>query len=312
MAGPSEGEQVTLYHLWFGQLAAERVPTGGSVETEPRISEGPLRADYLLLRKARPANDAGIFVRLWQLIPRHALIEYKSPGRPPGPDVLDQLLAYAHQLRRARWPAMGDAGDLAVVLVTASITPSVRVALGSLGMQLCATEGAYTEVRGSLFPMWVVSLDDLAGEEREPLLTFFARGKLDPSAKEARRWMRARMSSTDTTDLRDLEGYDEALKAMIQDLPPEERLEGLTPEERVRGLDPEERVRGLDPEERLEGLTPEERVRGLAPEERVRGLAPEERVLTLPVEALRALASEYVDSLPEPVRAEVRRRLREA
>ena len=89
------------------------------------------------------------------------------------------------------------------------------------------------------------------------------------------------MSRTDTTNLSELEGFEEALRALLHDLPPEERLEGLNPEERMRGL---------------------------APEERMRGLSPEERLLTLPVEALRALAPEYVDSLPEPIRAEIRRR----
>ena len=181
------GDHTTLYHLWFGELAAERLPRVGSIETEPQVSKGPLRGDYLLLH-------------------------------------------------------------------------------------LEAAEGAYASVVGALFPIWVVSLDELAREEGEPLLTFFARGKLDAGAKEARRWMRTRMSRTDTTNLSELEGFEEALEALLHDLPPEKRVEGLTPEERMRGL------------------------------------APEERLLTLPVEALRALAPEYVDSLPEPIRAEIRRR----
>ncbi len=287
------GEKGSLYHLWFGQLAAERLPKGGSIEIEPQVSMGPLRADFLLLRKNGPAEGAGLLIRLWQMMPRHALIEYKSPGHPPGPDVFDQLLTYAHQIRRARWPAMGEASELAAVLVTSNITPSVRASARNLGLKRGNASGAYTRVRGPLFPTWIVSLDELAKEEHEPLLTFFARGNIDPSARAARRWMRTRMTTTDTTEISELEGYDDALKAIFRGLSLEDRLEGLTAEERLRGLPPEERLRGLPPEELL------------------RVLPPEELLLSLPVEALRALAPAYVDSLPEPIRAEIRRRTSE-
>jgi hypothetical protein len=60
------------------------------------------------------------------------------------------------------------------------------------------------------------------------------------------------------------------------------------------------------------GLAPEERLAGLAPEERLAGLAPEEQLLALSDEVLRGLPEAYVRSLPEPVRAEIQRRLDEA
>ena len=59
----------------------------------------------------------------------------------------------------------------------------------------------------------------------------------------------------------------EELRAMLDQLPPEERLRGLKPEEVFQRFAPEERLRGLGPEERLRGLKPEERLRGLGPEE---------------------------------------------
>ena len=58
-------------------------------------------------------------------------------------------------------------------------------------------------------------------------------------------------------------------------------LEAIPPEERLRGLPPEERLRGLPPEERLRGLPPEERLRGLPPEERLRGVSFDELILNL-------------------------------
>jgi hypothetical protein len=50
-------------------------------------------------------------------------------------------------------------------------------------------------------------------------------------------------------DTRQLLRDPEALRLLLELIPPEERLRGLPPEERLRGLPPEERLRGLDPEQ---------------------------------------------------------------
>ncbi len=47
----------------------------------------------------------------------------------------------------------------------------------------------------------------------------------------------------------------------------------------------------------------------LTPEQRVAGLAPEQVVLTLPDDVLRALSDSYIDSLAEPTRTIIRKRL---
>jgi hypothetical protein len=47
----------------------------------------------------------------------------------------------------------------------------------------------------------------------------------------------------------------------------------------------------------------------LAPEQRLAGLAPEQAVLALPDEVLRALSDDFLEKLPEPIRATIRRRL---
>ncbi len=57
---------------------------------------------------------------------------------------------------------------------------------------------------------------------------------------------------------------DEQLQAILDRIPPEQRLRGLDPEVRVRGLDPEVRVRDVDPEVRVRGLSVDERMRGLS------------------------------------------------
>ncbi|WP_242463989.1 hypothetical protein [Thiococcus pfennigii] len=77
----------------------------------------------------------------------------------------------------------------------------------------------------------------------------------------------------------------ETHREVIAHLTPEERraiVEGMPPQERLRGLPPEERLRGLPPEERLRGLPLKDRLRDLDPDA-LSELTPEER------EALRKL-----------------------
>jgi hypothetical protein len=68
------------------------------------------------------------------------------------------------------------------------------------------------------------------------------------------------------------------------------------------------RLEGISPEELLTHLKPEERLSGLKPEEIARALSPDHAVLVLPEEALRALADDYVATLPVDVQAAVRAR----
>ena len=65
----------------------------------------------------------------------------------------------------------------------------------------------------------------------------------------------------------------------------------------------------LPPEVRLAGLSPTDRLSGLSPTDRLAGVAPAEAVLALPDEVLRALAPEYLATLPASVQAAVRDRL---
>ena len=47
----------------------------------------------------------------------------------------------------------------------------------------------------------------------------------------------------------------------------------------------------------------------IPPEQRLAGLAPEQAVLALPEEVLRALSHDFLENLPEPIRATIRKRL---
>ncbi|MGK3983397.1 hypothetical protein WME99_10180 [Sorangium sp. So ce136] len=69
-------------------------------------------------------------------------------------------------------------------------------------------------------------------------------------------------------------------------------------------------VEAMPVEKRLAGLTPEQRLAGLTLEQRLAGLAPEQVILLLPVEVLRMLSEERLQSLPADVQETIEKRLR--
>ncbi|WP_437942232.1 hypothetical protein [Sorangium sp. So ce341] len=60
----------------------------------------------------------------------------------------------------------------------------------------------------------------------------------------------------------------------------------------------------------VEAMPVEKRLAGLAPEQRLAGLAPEQVLLALPVEVLRMLSEEHLQSLPADVQETIKKRLR--
>ena len=86
--------------------------------------------------------------------------------------------------------------------------------------------------------MLLVDLDAVAEAEHDDLLAGFGHHTIKTANSD--RWWQEHLMANGPTDLRDLEGYEEALRKFVQALTPEQRLEGLTPEERLRGLTREE------------------------------------------------------------------------
>jgi hypothetical protein len=143
-------------------------------------------------------------------------------------------------------------------------------------------------------------LTEAADAEQDGLLSLFARGRVEGAdavqwfTAHARQWMSRIPQQQWSTDQEFLTAFTEAVGV--------ERL--------LAGLAPEQRLAGLAPEQRLAGLAPEQRLAGLAPEQRLAGLDAAHAVLALPVEVLRVLPTDYIATLPQDVRDEVRRRLR--
>jgi hypothetical protein len=76
--------------------------------------------------------------------------------------------------------------------------------------------------------------------------------------------------------------YEQAWKDILAKMPLEQRLAGLDPAQVLSTFDPAQRLAGLD---------------------------DAHAVLALPIGALRGLSAEYVESLPDDVKTEVKRRL---
>jgi hypothetical protein len=189
--------------------------------------------------------------------------------------------------------------DLTLVLVAASVTSALRDEINRMGWTVTPLGDGYGRIDGGVYATYLVITDEIAPAERDDFLAIFSHHRAtDPAAV---RWFQQWFAEgTMTHNIQQLEDYKEVLQKLMESLSPAERLAGLAPEERLAGLAPKERVAGLAPEERLAGLTPEERVAGLA---------PEQIVLTLPVEALRSLSDEYLQSLKPEVAEQIRKRI---
>src|SRR5262245_14880942 len=142
------GATWTAWHFFFGLLLRKRGPKGLAVRDEVPLSDEPPRLDYLLLRKPDVGgsfgdDDVETLRRLWPMLPRVSVVEYKSPTHPYRPGHLDRLWGYVHihfanqrALPRTRAgvalaPATEGAPDVSVrdelcaVLVVAARTPSL-------------------------------------------------------------------------------------------------------------------------------------------------------------------------------------------
>jgi hypothetical protein len=265
----------TAWHILFAALLEERAPPGFELRTEVPLSLEPQRADLLVLRRQPERADdarARVLRQLWPLVDHDALIEFKSTSRPLVRGDLARLCGYGGQYhareggRLVRWK------HLALVLVVPNLTPTLGEELEVSESRLEPLSPGYHRIAPSMFPTYVVVLDDVADAERDELLGAFGHRRLQ--SLEARHWWEAHtVNVMQNPALSELEGYDDVLKKLLESIPLELRLSGLKPEERLAGL------------------------------------PAETRVLAMPDEALRALSSAYIATLPSEVQQAIRKRI---
>ena len=277
------GKHRTAWHLLAATFIDERRPACVQLETEIPLSTQPQRADLLLIRKDDgPVDDARAFFRLWELMGPVALVEYKSRSRPPQPGVFYQLFGYGHQYAAHRQP-VAPSQDLTLFLLVADVTPSLQSDAERLGLEFLPSEGAYIRVKGPLFPTWIVTLNALADEEGEPLIGQLGSRTLNEEDRASWQWLAHFVMGNkdrvqhleDFEELRDKFMKSEIFKEMVAAMPVRDRLEGLSSKEVAEALTPEQRYAAL---------------------------------LSMTDDDLQKLPDTFVDSLPESVRTEIRRR----
>jgi hypothetical protein len=291
-----------LWHLAFVNLIQHRAPPNFEVQSEVRLTIEPQRADILLLRRIgaeRQDHGARILRTLWPRLGLVTALEFKSPVNSAfRPGDLLRFVGYGVLYHTAHLHELPAREDLTLVLVVASVTPTLLEEIQRMGWTLTSLGGGYARIDGLMYTAYVVITNEVTEAERDEYLRLFSHRPAVPG--EATRWLRQWMKDTKMKqlDIEELPGFEELFAKSIA--------------ETIEKMPLEQRLAGLAPEQRLAGLAPEQVLGAFAPEQRLAGLAPEQVVLALPLELLRALPEEYLRSLSAEIQERVHRRLQEA
>ncbi len=279
-----------FWHLAFANLIQSRSPPGFEVQSEVRLSLEPQRADMLLVRRIvgeeKEKKKGIVLPTLWPLLGLVTVVEYKSPINSSfRPRDLLRLVGYGVHYDTTHADTLPKREDLTLVLVVASITPTLRDDVARMGWTLTPLGGGYARIDGVMYTAYVVITDEVTEAERDEYVRLFSHLPALPG--EATRWLQQwmRERKMKQPDIENLPGFGELFKKTLDAIPIEERLAGLTAEERLAGITPEKRLAGL---------------------------APEEVIPALPLATLRALSAEYLRTLPAEVQEQIRQRLQEA
>lgn len=265
-----------------------------------RLSLEPQRADMLLLRRTciDPTDAIGIeptgeddkpaivLPTLWPLLGLVTVLEFKSPVSSAfRPRDLLRLVGYGVLYDTTHLDEIPKREDLTLVLVVASITPTLLDELARMAWTLTPLGGGYARIDGVMYTAYVVITDEVTEADRDDYVRLFSHLPAVPG--EATRWIQQwmREKKMKQPDIDGLPGFAELFKKTLDAIPIEERLAGLTPKERLAGLT-------LD--------------------QALGAFAPEQLILALPLDALRALPAEYVGTLSAEVQEQIRQRLHEA
>ena len=285
------GTTRTAWHVLLARLLDERAPHRFEVRREVPLSSEPLRADYLLLRIVGEADDApGTLRKLWPLLPKDTILEFKSIGRPYRSRNLDRLWAYLYLYYADETERLEQRSDLSGALLVPARTPSLRADAKALGLEWRSIAEGYWELTGGPYALYVAEIDVVAEAESDDLLRSL--GNLGAQTVEGLRWFWEQVGAKELNmEMHEMEGYEELLERILGEMSVEQRLTGLPAEQRLAGLPAEQRLAGLAPEQRLTGLT------------------PEQQILALSDDVLRTLPDAYLATLSAPTRAAIRARL---
>jgi hypothetical protein len=242
------GTTRTAWHVILFALLVQRAPRRFEVHREVSLSAEPLRADFILLLRALADDDeaAGTLKKLWSLLPRAAIVEFKSVGRPYRTRNLDRLWAYLHLYYVDQPEQLEKRADLCGVLVVAARTPSLDADAEALGLRWKDLGDGYWELTNGPFALYVAEIDVVADAERDEVLQLLGHAEIHTAL--ARRWLSEQLGGEEIAmNIRELEGYDEVVQKFLESLPPEQVLAAYKPEQVLLAM-PDEALRALSQE----------------------------------------------------------------
>lgn len=244
---------------------------GFEVLVEVLLGLEPSRADILILRRGKKIRRGEhLLQRLWPLLGQYTVLEYKSPVRSSfRRGDLIRLISYGAQYHSRHVKHLINSDELTLVLVVASLTPTLFGEIERMGWTLERMEGGYARVKGVMYPCYVVVIDEVCQEERSDLLRAFSHHPVkDPRVRSSiSQWMKEQNMRPSRSKL--AQGNRELIKLILLDKKSEGRL----------------------------------------PQALLDVVPREELVLNLPIDVLRALSGEYLQTLAEDVQLKIQARL---
>jgi hypothetical protein len=277
------GAKRTAWHFYFCILLRRYAPRVFEIRDEVPLSEEPPRMDYLILRRVgelAAADPGETLVELWPRLPRITIAELKTVPGPYEKGNLDRLWMYCHGYYAANHKDLADRDEVCALLIVPNRTPTLDADVRAMRLAWVDLGHGYWRVEGGKFTMYVAEVDVVADQPDEDLLGLYAHSAV--RTPRAVRFWGELAGAEAKMEMRELEGYEEAIRKILDALPPELRLAGMAPELRLAGM---------------------------APEQRLAGLPPEQALLAMPLDALRALSTDYLATLSEATRAEIARRI---
>jgi len=241
----------------------------------------------------------------------YVVVEVKMPGDHVdwGEWVLAQVRRMAVLVKLSK-EAEGTKSDVEVRLMVVSphlpdwVKPWSPVELSA---------GCYAISKGDLGSLWVAANELPLEEGLFPFLVVRSgRKRLDflhwAMGKKEQGWVIFMLESVSMTEAEQRALFSRYIPTPTEDAEDFERWKRTASLliDQLRQKSPE------GAEELLHSFPPEMRLAGLAPQERLAGLDEAHAVLALPVGVLRVLPAEYIESLPDDVKAQVRQRLAES
>jgi len=167
------GAKRTAWHFYFCILLRRYGPHTFEIRDEVSLSEEPSRMDYLILRRTAapsPADTGQTLRGLWPLLPRVAIVELKTLGRPYQKANLDRLWSYVHAYHANEHRSLDGREELCAVLVVPRRTRTLDADVQASTLAWVDKSGGYWQLVGGLFTLYVVELDVVAEREDEDLL----------------------------------------------------------------------------------------------------------------------------------------------